>query len=269
MDRKSIETGLSDKQLSAVADLAKTNVYARQSKWKTFRELPNKDKLPFFVQHFLVGTVAVVAAVALVIGLIVFYATRAPSTKLYVASFGLSDYSRQLQDLQNDFAAQYPQEDSRVFSIDSNFVISTSSSGASPSESASADASSSSQAGTGQSALLGGSYLDDSAKLAAMMASGEINVLVGTKPLMCELAQRNSINDPTAVLDSAKLAELGDAVVYQDDLVEGADHAPIGLSLSKSDVWKAKGLPDNAVLGFGNVTKGTEWPLNFVNYLFK
>lgn len=269
MDRKSIETGLSDKQLSAVADLAKTNVYARQSKWKTFRELPNKDKLPFFVQHFLVGTVAVVAAVALVIGLIVFYVTRAPSTKLYVASFGLSDYSRQLQDLQNDFAAQYPQEDSRVFSIDSNFVISTSSSGASPSESASADASSSSQAGTGQSALLGGSYLDDSAKLAAMMASGEINVLVGTKPLMRELAQRNSINDPTAVLDSAKLAELGDAVVYQDDLVEGADHAPIGLSLSKSDVWKAKGLPDNAVLGFGNVTKGTEWPLNFVNYLFK
>ena len=102
-----------------------------------------------------------------------------------------------------------------------------------------------------------------------MMASGEINVLVGTKPLMRELAQRNSINDPTAVLDSAKLAELGDAVVYQDDLVEGADHTPIGLNLSKSDVWKAKGLPDNAVLGFGNVTKGTEWPLNFVNYLFK
>jgi len=67
MDRKSIETGLSDKQLSAVADLAKTNVYARQSKWKTFRELPNKDKLPFFVQHFLVGTVAVVAAGALVL----------------------------------------------------------------------------------------------------------------------------------------------------------------------------------------------------------
>lgn len=266
MDKNSIETGLSDEQLSAVADLAKTNIYAKQSKWKTFRELPNKDKFPFFVQHFLIATVAIVAAIAVVISLIVFYATRPPSTKLYVASFGLSNYSQQLQGLQNDFAAEYPQEDPRVFSIDTNFVISP---GSSSSESSDGGETSSSQSGTGQSELLGGSYLDDSAKLAAMMAAGEINVLVGTKSLMGEMLHRNGINDPAAVLDSSQLAELGDAVVYQDDLVEGSAHTPIGLDLSKSSVWKAKGLPEDAVLGFGNVTKGTEWPLNFVNYLFE
>lgn len=269
MDKNSIETGLSDEQLSAVSDLATTNVYAKQSKWKTFRELPNNEKFPFFVQHFLIATVAIVAAVAVVISLVIFYATRPPATKLYVASFGLADYSQQMQGLQQDFAAEYPQEDPRVFTIDTTFILSMPSSSSNetsnqPSSGASASAESSTK-----SEFMGGAYLDDSAKLAAMMAAGEINVMIATQPIMSELVGRNNVNDATAVLDSAQLAKLGDAVVYRDDLVSGADHTPVGLNLSKSSVWKAKGLPEDAVLGFGNVTKGAEWPINFVNYLFE
>lgn len=255
MDKHSIETGLSKDQLSAVAELAKTNTYANQSKWQTLRQLPKGERFPYFVQHFLLGTVAVVAAIATVIGLVVFYLTRPPDTKLYVAGFGLAGQSQQLGDLQRDFAAAHPDEDPRVFAIDATFVLTST---ASPSASSSASDGTSS---------IGGAYLDDSAKLAAMMASGEINVVVATRPLFAELAQRNNVNDATAVLDRSRLASLGDAVVYLDDLDPSAAHTPVGLDLGRSATWKAHGLPDGAMLGFGNVSKGVEWPLAFVDYL--
>lgn len=261
MDKKSIETGLSKDQLSAVADLAKTNTYANQSKWQTLRELPREEKFPYFIQHFLLGTVAIIAAVAIVIGMTVFYLTRPPATKLYVATFGLADQSQKLSDLQGDFAAAHPEEDPRVFAIDATFVLTST---ASPS--ASASASSSSSAGTG-SAMLGGAYLDDSAKLAAMMASGEINTVIATRALFGEMVQRNNINDASAVLDASRLAALGDTVVYADDLNASAAHTAVGLDLGRSKTWKAKGLPDGAILGFGNVSAGTQWPLAFVDFL--
>ena len=44
---------LTQEQQDAVAALASTNVYAKQSKFKTFRELPPKDKWPYFKQNFL------------------------------------------------------------------------------------------------------------------------------------------------------------------------------------------------------------------------
>ena len=37
---------LTQEQQDAVAALASTNVYAKQAKFKTFRELPTKDKWP-------------------------------------------------------------------------------------------------------------------------------------------------------------------------------------------------------------------------------
>ena len=283
MDKKHIESGLSQEQLDAVADLARTNVYAKQSKWKTFRELPKEEKFPFFVQHFLLATVAIVAAVAIVIGLGVFYATRPPSTKLVVATFNLSEYNDKLESLQQDFAAAHPDQDPRVFDIDSSFILTskadTSLSGdgsgdgtASASPSASASASSSNAAGQAADAMAnaamgGSSYLDDSAKLAVRMAAGEINTLIAPKDMFIELTHRNAINDLSAALDDQRIAALGDAVVYADDLESGAEHKAIGLDLSKSATWKAKGLPDDAIYGFGNVSEGVEWPVAFTDFL--
>lgn len=267
MDKNSIETGLSKEQLSAVADLARTNTYANQSKWDTLRQLPKGERFPYFIQHFLLGVVAVVAAIAVVIGMIVFYLTRPPATKLYVASFGMAEYSQQMSDLQGAFTAAHPEEDPRVFTIDTTFVL-TSTASPSASADASASASSSASDSTGTSgSLLGGAYLDDSAKLAAMMASGEINTVIATRPLFAQMVDRNNINDASVVLDANRLAALDDAVVYADDLNASAAHTPVGLDLGRSATWKAKGLPDGAILGFGNVSQGTQWPLAFVDFL--
>ncbi|KAB8291017.1 hypothetical protein [Bifidobacterium avesanii] len=277
MDNKSIESGLSDEQRAAVADLARTNEYAKQSKWKTLRELPNNEKLPFFVQHFLIATIAIVAVVALVISLVVFYATRPPSAKLTVATFGLSEYSDQLEDLRRDFAAAHADEDERVFAVDpftiTSRVNADESVSASPSASASspdgsADAGGSGDmTGVGSSSLLGNSYLDDSAKLSARMAAGEINALAASRDMFAELLQRNAVNDLSAALSDEQINAFGDAVVYADDLVPSAEHRAVGLDLGKSGTWTAKGLPADAVFGFGNVTLGTEWPLAFVDFL--
>lgn len=272
MDKKHIESGLSQEQLDAVADLARTNVYAKQSKWKTFRELPKEEKFPFFVQHFLLATVAIVAAVAIVIGLGVFYATRPPSTKLVVATFNLSEYNDKLESLQQDFAAAHPDEDPRVFDIDSSFVLTskadTSLSGdGSGDGTASASPSASASASSSNAAMGGSSYLDDSAKLAVRMAAGEINTLIAPKDMFIELTHRSAINDLSAALDDQRIAALGDAVVYADDLESGAEHKAIGLDLSKSATWKAKGLPDDAIYGFGNVSEGVEWPVAFTDFL--
>lgn len=272
MDKKHIESGLSQEQLDAVADLARTNVYAKQSKWKTFRELPKEEKFPFFVQHFLLGTVAIVAAVAIVIGLGVFYATRPPSTKLVVATFNLSEYNDKLESLQQDFAAAHPDEDPRVFDIDSSFILTskadTSLSGdGSGDGTASASPSASASASSSNAAMGGSSYLDDSAKLAVRMAAGEINTLIAPKDMFIELTHRSAINDLSAALDDQRIAALGDAVVYADDLESGAEHKAIGLDLSKSATWKAKGLPDDAIYGFGNVSEGVEWPVAFTDFL--
>lgn len=278
MDRKHIESGLSQEQLDAVADLARTNEYAKQSKWKTLRELPNGEKLSFFVQHFLIATIAIVAAIAVVISLVVFYLTRPPDAKLTVATFGLSNYDEQLQSLRADFAAAHPDQDERIFAVDAFSITSRASAGdsagsVSPSASASASASngtgdgSGDMTGVGNSAMLGNSYLDDSAKLSARMAAGEINTLAATRDMFAELNRRNAVNDLSAVLDADRITALGDAVVYADSLDPTLDHTPIGLDLGRSATWKAKGLPDDAILGFGNVTKGTEWPLAFVDFL--
>ena len=271
MDRKHIESGLSQEQLDAVADLARTNEYAKQSKWKTLRELPNGEKLPFFVQHFLIATIAIVAAIAVVISLVVFYLTRPPDAKLTVATFGLSNYDEQLQSLRADFAAAHPDQDERIFTVDAFSITDRADTGASASASASAsDGSgdtSGDMTGVGNSAMLGNSYLDDSAKLSVRMAAGEINTLAASRDMFTELIRRNAVNDLSAVLDVDRIAALGDAVVYADSLDPALDHTPIGLDLGRSTTWTAKGLPDDAIFGFGNVTRGTEWPLAFVDFL--
>ena len=44
---------LSDEQKAAVAELSRSNVYAKQSKWKTLHELPIAEKWPYFKENFL------------------------------------------------------------------------------------------------------------------------------------------------------------------------------------------------------------------------
>ena len=72
-------------QQEALAGLAGGNAYAKQSKWKTLHELPMKDKWPFFAQHFLGATVAIVAAVVAVIAFVVNFVTQPPDPLLYIA----------------------------------------------------------------------------------------------------------------------------------------------------------------------------------------
>ena len=52
---------LSDEQKAAVAELSRSNVYAKQSKWKTLHELPMAEKWPYFKENFL--SYAVIIAV--------------------------------------------------------------------------------------------------------------------------------------------------------------------------------------------------------------
>ncbi len=68
-----------EEQREALAGLASENTYAKQSKWKTLHELPMKDKWPFFAQHFLGVTVAIVAAVVAVIAFVVNFWTHPPN----------------------------------------------------------------------------------------------------------------------------------------------------------------------------------------------
>ena len=87
------EYAFTDEQKDAIATLAIHNQYARQSKWTTFRELPARDKWPFFVQHFLIGTIAVIVAVAVAVSLVCTIVFKAPDPELSVVGVNMNGYS--------------------------------------------------------------------------------------------------------------------------------------------------------------------------------
>lgn len=67
---------LSDEQKAAVAELSRSNVYAKQSKWKTLHELPMAEKWPYFKENFLSYAVIIAVVVVIVAAFGVSYLTK-------------------------------------------------------------------------------------------------------------------------------------------------------------------------------------------------
>lgn len=280
---------LSDEQQRSIAALAVENTYVKQSKWTTFRELPAADKWPFFVQHFLVGTIAVVVAVALAVSLAVTLLTKPPKPELTVAGIGMGKYSAQLDELKSGFVKAEKIDDGRLIDIDGSFTIAMPSGESDGDSGDSGDAASSGSAdATGRSGDSLNPYTDDSAKLMAMVSAGDINMVIADKATFSELVHRGLIGKVAdAETDDAafaKLAAAGALVDKRGELVAGASSSDdaaaagtaYGLALSKSATWSGaagaagvKGLPDDAVIGFANVTDAAHASRarDFVTYL--
>lgn len=228
---------LSEEQKNAISVLASHNVYAKQSKWKTFRELPAHDRWPFFVQHFLLGTLAVATALAVVISLLVTFLTKAPDPVLSVQAIDMGNDSVAFNKLRDGFLKQEKIKDNRLVHVDGSLSL-----------------------GDGQS-------IDDSTKIMTMVTAGQINMMVADKADFATLHQRGYISKPSEVLTSAQLRQVADALVDAHGKAVKDPSVAVGLDLSKSGAWTALGLPRDAVIGFSNVQSGKTYPQRFVRYL--
>ena len=88
---------LSDEQKAAVSELSETNVYAKQSKLKTFRELPASEKWPYFKDNFLTYAIVAVLAVGIAASFGISYAIKAPDPVLSFEGVNMSRCSDQLE----------------------------------------------------------------------------------------------------------------------------------------------------------------------------
>jgi hypothetical protein len=227
----------SEEQRNAIAELASTNEYAHQSKWTTFRQLPRSQKWPFFVQHFLLATVAVLAAVIVVVSLIVTYATKAPNPVLSVQGFGVANQSQKLDSLASDFARSAGLKDSRLIQI------------------------------SGDMNIEGNGYTDDSTKAMAMITAGQINMVFAGRKSFAEANKRGYVSKPTEVMGRTELAKLGGSLVDADGNHVSDPAKAVGFDLSRSATWKAHGLKGDAFMAFSNVQKTKGYALRFVRYL--
>lgn len=235
-----------EEQREALAGLASSNTYAKQSKWKTFRELPMKDKWPFFAQHFLGATVAVVAAVAAVIAFVVNYVNQPPDPLLYVAGVNMAqEYTEPVKALEQRFVSDRGL-DPELVTYDANFTITE----------------------TGVS----DGMLDSSSRLLTMASAGQVNTIITDEDTFRELCGRGLTSPLEDVLPAEQVESLESAGVTVDSGVNDAqdEQLPIkGLDLGWSAEWAADGdLPDDAVLCFSNVTEtGVDYPRAFVDFL--
>lgn len=236
---------LTDEQKGAIAALASVNKYAKQSKWKTFRELPAKDKWPFFVQHFLLIVVGAVIAVAMVLSLVLSVALKAPDPELAIVGFGMDDYAAQLDELKEAFVKETKIDDDRLVDIDGSYRLG------------------------GDTANM---YEDDSAKIMVRVTAGDINMMIVDKDSMPTLMQRgyvSPIKDAEGKDAQAALAASGALVDKNGDATDDVSKAQ-GLDLSKSATWTGiDGLPDDAILVFSNIVDDThaERAREFVDFL--
>lgn len=233
-------------QREALTGLASENTYAKQSKWKTLHELPMKDKWPFFAQHFLGATVAIVAAVAVVIAFVVNYVNQPPDPLLYIAGVNMSQgYTEPMEALERRFVADEGL-DSELVTYDANFTITE----------------------TGVS----GGMVDGSSRLLTMASVGQVNTIITDADTFQELSARGLVTPLDDVLPDARIDALeaaGITVEAESSEAQGGDNTIKGLDLSRSAAWTSQdGLPDDAVLGFSNVTEtGVDYPRAFVEFL--
>lgn len=235
------EYAFTDEQKDAIAMLASHNQYARQSKWTTFRELPARDKWPFFVQHFLIGTIAVIVAVAVAVSLVCTIVFKAPDPELSVVGVNMNGYSQQLDMLKQRFVKDRNIGDDRLVDVAGDLIISAE-----------------------------GSYSDDSAKMMAMVTAGQINMIVADKTTFATLVGRDYVTSVNQVEHGEALSKLGAAGAFVDKNGDPTDDAAeaYGLDLSKSATWTGiDGLPSDAVIGFSNVTKSADRAREFVTFL--
>ncbi|MBT1161870.1 MULTISPECIES: hypothetical protein [Bifidobacterium] len=233
---------LTAEQQDAVAALAATNKYAKQSKWQTFKELPKDEKWPFFVQHFLLGTSAAVVGTIVVIALIVTFVTKPPEPELAIAGFDLDDYSTQLDELKSGFVKQEQISDDRLVTIAGTYDIS------------------------------GDGYTDDSAKVMTMVTAGDINMMIANKNTFASLVSRGVIGKVSDSETKAIMSDLAQSGALVDKKGEPTDDVAkaYGLNLSKSKTWIAiDGLPDDAIVGISNVVNDTNKTRarQFIDYL--
>lgn len=237
---------LTAEQQEALAGLTAENTYAKQSKWRTFVELPLKDKWPFFVQHFLVGTLIVILAVGMVGSLVYEYVTKDPDPLLYIAGVNMpSDIAEQMDELESDLAED-ADLDPELMSYDDNFVITES-----------------------------GTYdgqVDSSSRLMVMATAGTINTIITDADTFEDLSGRGLVSPLSDVLDDETIDELeqaGVTVTASSSEAQGGEEQIKGLDLSHSATWTAMDdMPDGMILGFSNVTEsGVEYPQALVEYL--
>lgn len=233
---------LSDEQKAAVSELSETNVYAKQSKLKTFRELPASEKWPYFKDNFLTYAIVAVLAVGIAASFGISYAIKAPDPVLSFEGVNMSRCSDQLNSLGAGFAQSEGITDGRLVSMDASISL-------------------------GDAA--GGNAQDDSTKLLAMVSAGQVNMIASDAKTFAEVNRRGEITKPSEVMDAAELERIKDSLVNaKGEPVSDIDKA-VGFDLSRSATWTStKGLPDKGViLGFGNVTKNKDVPASFIAYL--
>ncbi|MCO6559419.1 MAG: hypothetical protein J6575_08490 [Bifidobacterium sp.] len=232
-------TSLSADQRAAISGLAKDNVYVKQSKWTTFRQLPAGQKGSFFVQHFLLGTVVVIIALVVVISLVVTYLTKPPTPVFTLEAVNMHENSRQISALKDGFVKYDNVKDARLVSFGSDLTIGRN------------------------------SYADDSPKIMTQMSAGQINAMISDRKTMATLNKRGLVNKPADVLTAVELKHYLDMGVLVDAKGNPATSAKdaVCFDLSRSETWKAKGLPSEALFGFANVKNGKDHPRAFVRYL--
>ena len=115
---------LSDEQKAAVAELSRSNVYAKQSKWKTLHELPIAEKMAVFQgKSFLSYAVIIAVVVVIVAAFGVSYLTKGPRAELSVEGINMGGYADQLDRLGSDFVKAEKISDSRLVQMDTSISL--------------------------------------------------------------------------------------------------------------------------------------------------
>ncbi len=230
---------LSEEQKAAVSELSRSNVYAKQSKWKTLRELPMNEKWPYFKQNFLSYALIIAIVAGLVVAFTVSYLTKGPDAELRVEGINMGQYADQLDQLGSDFVASEKIEDSRLVQMDTSINI-------------------------GDSAVQ-----DGSARLLAMVSAGQIHMIATDAQTFSEVNDRGDITKPAEIMSKSDLEEIKDALVDADGNPVSDVKQAVGFDLSKSKTWTSvEGLEsEDMILGFSNITGSSEMSVEFVQYL--
>lgn len=259
------EYTLSDGQQEAIAVLSSANEYTKQSKWLTLRELPWREKLPFFAQHFLVGLVAIVAAVSIVGVLIFHFVTKPPEPNLGVGIVNMGKSSSKVEQLVSS-AASNEGLDADLVSSDANLTLNVDSQGLY------------SESGV----------MDSTVSLTARIQAGDINTLIAPRATFESMAEHGWIVPLSQVLSKGVVNVLEQGgVTVQADVQTGAQgdkqadasnngdaksgtsgntvengasqsQVPAGLDLSHALPWTEQGLPADAVLAFTYSNRGDD-----------
>ena len=201
-----------EEQREALAGLASENTYAKQSKWQTLRELPMKDKWPFFAQHFLGATVAIVAAVVAVIAFVVNFVTQPPDPLLYIAGVNMSqEYTEPMEALERRFVADEGL-DSELVTYDANFTITE----------------------TGVS----GGMVDGSSRLFTMASVGQVNTIITDEETFRELCERGLTSALEEVLPADQIESFESAGITVDSGVKDAQGRSVAAQGTRSGPFR-------------------------------